>query len=83
MDMQITKLEQRLSELRGELTRGQEHLAQLDLQRQDTRDTLLRISGAIQVLEELLTAQKPAAENHGHNGYATAQDVAAANHPSP
>lgn len=83
MDMQRTTLEQRLAALRAELTRGQEQLAQLDLQRQDTRDTLLRISGAIQVLEELLAAPAPAAANHRRNGHATAQEAAAAINPSP
>jgi DNA repair exonuclease SbcCD ATPase subunit len=83
MDMQRTTLEQRLTELRAELTRGQEHMAQLDLQRQDTRDTLLRISGAIQVLEELLGAQAPVAANHRRNGHAATQDAAAAINPSP
>lgn len=52
-----TELSQRLVELRAELARGQQHLDALDRQRQDVRDTLLRISGAIQVLEEL-TAQQ-------------------------
>lgn len=83
MELQRMTLEQRLDALRAELTRGQEHLAQLDLQRQDTRDTLLRISGAIQVLEELLAAHAPAAANHRRNGHATAQDAAAAINPSP
>jgi hypothetical protein len=46
-------MEQKLSELREEYKRGQQHLDLLDQQRQRTRDTLLRIAGAIQVLEEL------------------------------
>jgi hypothetical protein len=50
-------LEERLTELRSELSRGQQHLDSLERQRQDVRDTLLRISGAIQVLEELLQAE--------------------------
>jgi prefoldin subunit 5 len=45
---------ERLNELRSEYQRGQAQLAMLDQRRQDLRDTLLRISGAIQVLEELL-----------------------------
>lgn len=47
-------MEQRLEELRLELYKGQRQLDQLDQQRQELRDTLLRISGAIQVLEEIL-----------------------------
>jgi hypothetical protein len=49
-------MEQRLAELRQELERGEAHLELLDRQRQEVRDTLLRISGAIQVLEELVGA---------------------------
>jgi hypothetical protein len=47
-----------------ELEKGQRHLESVDRQRQEVRDTLLRISGAIQVLEELLN-QEPSAEQKG------------------
>jgi hypothetical protein len=47
----------RLEELRVEYARGEQQLAQLDQRRAEVRDTLLRISGAIQVLEELLQAE--------------------------
>jgi prefoldin subunit 5 len=50
-------MKQKLEELRQELAKGQHHLDLLDQQRQQVRDTLLRISGAIQVLEELLQAE--------------------------
>lgn len=53
-------MEQRLLELRRELEKGQQEMARLDRQRQELRDTMLRISGAIQVLEELLAQQAPA-----------------------
>ncbi len=46
-------LEQKLQELRYEYAKGQQQLAQLDQRRQELRDTMLRISGAITVLEEL------------------------------
>jgi len=46
-------MEQRLQELRLELEKGKQRLEDLDRQRQEVRDTMLRISGAIQVLEEL------------------------------
>jgi hypothetical protein len=49
-------MEHKLRELRTELDKGQRHLELLDRQRQEVRDTLLRITGAIQVLEELLEA---------------------------
>lgn len=50
-------MKQKLLELREELAKGNRHLDLLDQQRQQVRDTLLRISGAIQVLEELLQAE--------------------------
>jgi hypothetical protein len=50
-------LEKRLETLRAEFSKGEEHLVCLDRRRQEVRDTLLRISGAIQVLEELIAQQ--------------------------
>jgi prefoldin subunit 5 len=47
-------MEKRLTELREQLETGQQQLALLDRQRAELRDTVLRISGAVQVLEELL-----------------------------
>lgn len=55
-------MEKRLEELRGELAKGQRHLESLDNQRREVRDTVLRISGAIRVLEELLAGQEAASE---------------------
>ena len=52
------QVEHRLHELKAEWTSGQQMLAELDAQQTNLRNTLLRISGAIQVLEELL-AQTP------------------------
>jgi hypothetical protein len=43
----------RIQQLKSELEKGQQEMARLDLRRQELRDTMLRISGAIQVLEEL------------------------------
>lgn len=51
------QLEQRLNELKSEYQTGQKMLAELEAKQAELRQTLLRISGAIQVLEELLTAQ--------------------------
>jgi uncharacterized coiled-coil protein SlyX len=48
------RLEQRLAELRADFERGQQTLDQLETQATTVRQTLLRISGAIQVLEEEL-----------------------------
>jgi hypothetical protein len=50
-------LEQRLVELRKEFKLGTAQLEVLDQQRAQLRDTLLRISGAMQVVEELLSQQ--------------------------
>lgn len=50
----------RLSQLKSELEKGQEQMALLDQRRQELRDTMLRISGAIQVLEELREQRVPA-----------------------
>lgn len=44
----------RLTELRAEYESGQKMLAELKAKQRSLRDTLLRISGAIQVLEEEL-----------------------------
>jgi prefoldin subunit 5 len=55
------QLEQRVSELRAEHQKGQQMLAELESQQAELRQTLLRISGAIQVLEELLAG--PAVQN--------------------
>jgi predicted nuclease with TOPRIM domain len=48
------RLEQRLIELKNEFESGQKMLAELDAKQAALRETLLRISGAIQVLEEEL-----------------------------
>jgi hypothetical protein len=52
------QLSERLEELRAELKSGQQMEADLQDRLAQLRATLLRISGAIQVLEELL-AQDP------------------------
>jgi predicted nuclease with TOPRIM domain len=48
------QLRQRLDELRREFEAGQIRLQELEAQEAQVRQTLLRISGAIQVLEEML-----------------------------
>jgi hypothetical protein len=59
MDILPNLLSTRLAQLRAEHEAGQKMLAELDAKRQEIRDTLLRISGAIQVLDELAQAQHP------------------------
>lgn len=53
-------MEDRLLELRRELEKGRQRLESLDRERQELRDTMLRISGAIQVLEELRSQEAAA-----------------------
>jgi len=50
----------RLEDLKREFEKGKQRLEALDRERQEVRDTMLRISGAIQVIEELLSHQSPA-----------------------
>ena len=51
------QLENRLKELRSEFESGQKALADLEHQQANLRNSLLRISGAIQVLEEELAKE--------------------------
>jgi predicted nuclease with TOPRIM domain len=50
------QLEQRLNELKTEFQAGQKMLAELEAKQANLQQALLRISGAMQVLEELLAA---------------------------
>ena len=49
-----SKLRHRLTELRAEYDKGQQTLHELESQAANLRATLLRISGAVQVLQEAL-----------------------------
>jgi len=49
------KLEKRLQQLKAEFASGQKVLADLETKQVNIRETLLRIQGAIQVLEEELS----------------------------
>lgn len=48
------QLEQRLRELQAEFEAGQNMLTDLETQQANLKETLLRISGAMQVLQEML-----------------------------
>jgi hypothetical protein len=61
------RLEQRLEELRQELAKGQQMHAELDQRRQALAEMLMRIRGAIQVLEEELTREASALESEADN----------------
>jgi prefoldin subunit 5 len=59
-------MNEKLRELRLEFEKGQQQMAVLEQRRQELRDTMLRISGAIQVLEEMITqnGNSPPAVSH-------------------
>lgn len=54
------QLEKRLAELKAEFASGQKVMAELETKQANLRDTLLRISGAIQILEEAITEDSEA-----------------------
>ncbi len=56
------KLQERLKELKAEFEAGQKMMADLREKQRNLQETLLRISGAIQVLEEELSADKDGTE---------------------
>jgi hypothetical protein len=47
-------MNERLEQLRGELEKGRQRMLALERERQEVRDTMQRIIGAIRVLEEML-----------------------------
>jgi hypothetical protein len=58
-------IEQRLRDLRGEFAAGQKMMTELEAQQTHLRGSLLRLSGAIQVLEELLHSDIDAVQGNG------------------
>jgi predicted nuclease with TOPRIM domain len=62
------QIEQRIKELKAEFEAGQKMLADLETQQARIRETMLRISGAVQALEELLA---PPAETTSNNHLAS------------
>jgi uncharacterized coiled-coil protein SlyX len=59
------QLEERLAQLKAELQNGERMLAELNSKQMTLQQTLLRISGAIQVLEELLGNSSSTAPGSG------------------
>ncbi len=59
------QLEQRLATLKNEFESGQKMLTELETKKAKIAETLLRISGAIQVLEELLAQSNTVREENG------------------
>lgn len=60
------RLANRLAQLQSEFESGQKVLADLDARKAELQATLLRISGAIQVLQELMDGE--AADEASHDG---------------
>jgi predicted nucleic acid-binding Zn-ribbon protein len=61
MNATTSRLDQRLRNLREEYRLGEEQLRALEERKRELQNTLQRISGAIQVLEELLREEQKAA----------------------
>jgi hypothetical protein len=70
--MSVEKLRIRLEALKNEFESGQKMLTDSEARQAQLRDTLLRISGAIQVLEELLSNDET---NNGSEPQATSNEV--------
>lgn len=68
-----TQLETRLQALKAEFDAGQKMLGDLESRQAQLRETMLRISGAIQVLEELLAADGPATAAPPEGGAGTGE----------
>lgn len=67
------RLTARLQALREEYQNGRRMLADLDERREELHQTLLRISGAMQVVEELLAAPEAEGPPAPTNGVAEVQ----------
>ena len=57
------RIQARLEALQSELEKGQAELQKVEMQRKYLHETVLRIDGARQVLEELLLEGQPAGQN--------------------
>ncbi len=57
------QLQQRLDELKREYESGQQMMTDLERRQSELQQTLLRISGAIQVLEELIQQEDKAEDS--------------------
>ena len=61
------QLRLRLDELKKEFETGQSRFQELERQQTHLRETLLRISGAIQILEEMLASGNSQQQDHPAN----------------
>lgn len=62
------EIELRLQSLKDEFTAGQKILADLEAKQASVRDTLIRINGAVQILEELLAEATTEPDLDSSNG---------------
>ena len=74
------QLQTRIDTLRKELEVGQQRLQELEHEQGRVRDTMLRISGAIQVLEEMqketpLASEASDQSKSAHNQVAAGEDT--------
>ena len=76
------KLQQRLKDLKTEYESGQKVLTELEAKQANVRDTLLRISGAIQVLEEELANAETEASSVGSSAEEAPVEVVTEPEPS-
>jgi len=53
------RLKRRLETLKQEYTEGQKMLVEIDVRRRSLADSMLRITGAIQVIQEMLVGEVP------------------------
>ena len=64
-DAVIEKINDRREKLRAELEAGRKMLADLETRRSELQSTLLRISGALQVLDELVDGEERGGSERG------------------
>ncbi len=69
------QLEQRLKKLKTEFESGQKIIADMEVRQSNLRNTLLCISGAIQVLEELLNQKTVEEQMSGNSDEPEMQSV--------
>lgn len=67
------KCEERLKTLRSEYEAGQKMLSELDQKRQKLAETVTRIEGAMQILQELIAEEEQAQSNGKGEGARPAQ----------
>ena len=69
------QLEKRLSELKAEFESGQMMLAEYESKESALRETMIRISGAIQVLEEALKESETLVPSNGKKSAKKAKEA--------